>query len=101
MSWPGFVGIRKASATRIGSLLLGLFDDAGVLHHVGVCASFTDQKRIELVEFLTPYRKNALVGHPWKEWAVSEEHEGKRMPGAQSRWSRARIYPGKHCARSW
>jgi ATP-dependent DNA ligase len=83
----GFRWHKKGEPQRIGSLLLGLFDDAGVLHHVGVCASFTDQRRIELVEFLAPYRKNALVGHPWKEWAVSEEHEGKRMPGAQSRWS--------------
>lgn len=83
----GFRWHKKGNKDRIGSLLLGLFDDAGVLHHVGVCASFTDKKRIELVEFLAPYRKNALVNHPWKEWAVSEEHETRRMPGAQSRWS--------------
>jgi ATP-dependent DNA ligase len=48
-----------------------------------VCASFTDQKRIELVEFLKPYRKNALADHPWKEWAGDD----LRIPGAQSRWS--------------
>ena len=83
----GFRWHKKGNKDRIGSLLLGLFDDAGVLHHVGVCASFTDKKRIELVEFLAPYRKNALVNHPWKEWAVNEEHETRRMPGAQSRWS--------------
>ena len=83
----GFRWHKKGEPARIGSLLLGLFDDAGVLHHVGVCASFTDKKRIELVDFLAPYRKNALANHPWKEWTVSEEHEGRRMPGAQSRWS--------------
>lgn len=83
----GFRWHKKGERTRIGSLLLGLFDDAGVLHHVGVCASFTDEKRIELVEFLKPYRKNALVGHPWKGWATGEMHEERRMPGAQSRWS--------------
>jgi ATP-dependent DNA ligase len=83
----GFRWHKKGEPPRIGSLLLGLFDDAGVLHHVGVCASFSDQKRIELVDFLAPYRKNALANHPWKEWTVSEEHEGRRMPGAQSRWS--------------
>jgi ATP-dependent DNA ligase len=83
----GFRWHKKGEPARIGSLLLGLYDDVGVLHHVGVCASFTDQKRIQLVDFLAPYRKNALVGHPWKEWAVSEEHAGRRMPGAQSRWS--------------
>jgi ATP-dependent DNA ligase len=67
----GFRWHKKGEPARIGSLLLGLYDDVGVLHHVGVCASFTDQKRIQLVDFLAPYRKNALVDHPWKEWAVS------------------------------
>jgi len=81
----GFRWHKKGERTRIGSLLLGLFDDAGTLHHVGVCASFTDQKRVELVEFLKPYRKNALASHPWKDWA--ELGDPQRMPGAQSRWS--------------
>jgi ATP-dependent DNA ligase len=54
-----------------------------------VCASFTDAKRKELVEFLDPYRKNALKNHPWQEWA-SAELEGKRIPGAQSRWSQGK-----------
>ena len=39
--------------TRI-SLLLGLFNESGTLQHVGVCASFTNKKRGELVEFLAP-----------------------------------------------
>lgn len=80
----GFRWHKKGEGTKVGSLLLGLFDDNGTLHHVGVCASFTDKKRIELVEFLAPYRKNALANHPWKEWALAD---GARMPGAQSRWS--------------
>jgi ATP-dependent DNA ligase len=70
--------------------LLGLFDDAGALQHVGVCASFTDKKRRELVEFLTPYRENALAAHPWRHWAEQASEGGDaahRMPGAQSRWS--------------
>jgi ATP-dependent DNA ligase len=82
----GFRWHKKGERTMIGSLLLGLFNDSGVLQHVGVCASFTDQKRIELVDFLKPYRKDALVSHPWKEWA-SAELASSRMPGAQSRWS--------------
>jgi len=80
----GFRWHKKGDRDRIGSLLLGLFNDAGKLQHVGVCASFTDQKRIELVEFLKPYRKNALDSHPWKDWAGDEIN---RVPGAQSRWS--------------
>src|SRR5262249_9899335 len=80
---------HKSGAGTVGSLLLGLFDDAGALQHIGVCASFTDKKRRELVEFLAPYRENALEGHPWKAWAeaVFDDPEGKRMPGAKSRWS--------------
>ena len=80
----GFRWHKKGERTAVGSLLLGLFDDSGALQHVGVCASFTDKKRRELVEFLTPYRKDALAAHPWKGWA---EHppEGtdpeSRMPG--------------------
>lgn len=83
----GFRWHKKGEKDRIGSLLLGLFDEKGKLHHVGVCASFTDQKRIELVEFLKPYRKDALASHPWKEWATEELGATHRMPGAQSRWS--------------
>ena len=83
----GFRWHKKGEKSRIGSLLLGLFDETGKLHHVGVCASFTDQKRIELVEFLKPYREDALVSHPWKEWATDENSDAHRMPGAQSRWS--------------
>lgn len=83
----GFRWHKKGERDRIGSLLLGLYNDAGMLQHVGVCASFTDQKRLELVEFLKPYRKNALASHPWKEWAGDELN---RVPGAQSRWSQGK-----------
>jgi ATP-dependent DNA ligase len=85
----GFRWHKKGERTAVGSLLLGLFDDAEVLQHVGVCASFTDKKRRELVEFLAPYRKNALAAHPWKHWAEqsTSNDDEHRMPGAQSRWS--------------
>jgi ATP-dependent DNA ligase len=74
----------------VGSLLLGLFDDEGVLHHVGVASSFTAARRRELVGELEPLRENALDGHPWRGWAEAEAQEradGHRMPGARSRWS--------------
>lgn len=87
----GFRWHKKGDHDRVGSLLLGLFDEAGKLHHVGVCASFTDQKRIELVEFLTPYRERALENHPWRDWAeAGTEAAGQRMPGGQSRWSQGK-----------
>jgi ATP-dependent DNA ligase len=89
----GFRWHKKGDGTKVGSLLLGLFDEAGALQHVGVCASFTDQKRLELVEFLAPYRENALVDHPWRSWvehAESAGQPGQRIPGGQSRWSQGK-----------
>jgi ATP-dependent DNA ligase len=86
----GFRWHKTGEKTLVGSLLLGLYDDSGNLQHVGVCASFTNAKRAELVKFLAPYRKNALDDHPWRDWAEAQsgaEAEGQRMPGAQSRWS--------------
>jgi ATP-dependent DNA ligase len=86
----GFRWHKKGERAAVGSLLLGLFDDSGALQHVGVCASFTEKKRRELVEFLAPYRNNALDDHPWKDWAEhapASGEAGHRMPGAQSRWS--------------
>ena len=89
----GFRWHKKGDRTLVGSLLLGLFDDTGVLQHVGVCASFSSQKRRELAEFLKPYRTAALVGHPWKYWADQGTANGEavsRMPGGQSRWSQGK-----------
>ncbi len=73
----------------VGSLLLGLFNDEGHLHHVGVAASFTAKRRAELVDELAPLTEGALEAHPWREWAEADAHaaaEG-RMPGAPNRWS--------------
>jgi ATP-dependent DNA ligase len=89
----GFRWHKRGERTQVGSLLLGLYDDAGHLQHVGVSASFTDQKRRELVEFLAPYRENALEGHPWKGWVEAEHEaaaEGRRLPGGKSRWSQGK-----------
>jgi ATP-dependent DNA ligase len=85
----GFRWHKKGDRTLVGSLLLGLFDDAGALQHVGVCASFSNAKRLELAEFLKPYREDALAEHPWKAWADPESVSG-RMPGGQSRWSQGK-----------
>jgi ATP-dependent DNA ligase len=89
----GFRWHKRGERTQVGSLLLGLYDDAGNLQHVGVSASFTDQKRRELVEFLAPYRENALENHPWKGWVEAEQEaaaQGRRLPGAKSRWSQGK-----------
>jgi ATP-dependent DNA ligase len=71
----------------VGSLLLGLFDDTGTLHHVGVTSSFTMARRKELAGELEPLRTNALKDHPWSDWAEGAAQAQQRMPGGQSRWS--------------
>ncbi len=74
----------------VGSLLLGLFDDEGRLHHVGVSASFTAARRKQLLDELAPLRENARDGHPWLQWIEGAEAAalaGHRIPGGLSRWS--------------
>jgi ATP-dependent DNA ligase len=91
----GFRWHKNGPGTHVGSLLLGLFDDEGKLHHVGVTSSFTWDKRAELVPILEPLRENALDGHPWGEWAEwsnlgAADASGQRLPGATSRWNRGK-----------
>jgi ATP-dependent DNA ligase len=89
----GFRWYKQGERTAVGSLLLGLYDDSGNLQHVGVCSSFTDEKRRELTEFLAPYRKDALANHPWKAWVeglTADGATGHRIPGGQSRWSQGK-----------
>lgn len=82
----GFRWHKGEDGVGAGSLLLGLYDAAGMLQHAGVCASFTAPRRRELARILEPYRVNALQGHPW---AAEEGAPGAagRAPGRQSRWS--------------
>jgi ATP-dependent DNA ligase len=86
----GFRWHKDGPGTQVGSLLLGLYDDQGVLHSVGVASSFSAARRRELVEELAPLRENATEGHPWREWAEVDPEELQRMPGAQSRWNRGK-----------
>ena len=88
----GFRWHKRGGGSAVGSLLLGLYDDDGVLHHVGVAASFTDVQRRQLVDSLASYRTDALVDHPWKDWAGDGDDagSGQRMPGAKSRWSQGK-----------
>lgn len=86
----GFRWHKNGAGTAVGSLLLGLYDDAGHLQHVGVCASFTDARRRELVEMLAPFRADALDDHPWRAWAdpaLWSDGTGQRRPGTGNRWN--------------
>ena len=89
----GFRWHKSGAGTMVGSLLLGLYDDEGTLHHVGVTAAFTNAMRKQLVDELAPLRKNALEGHPWRDWADAQNEaneKGQRLPGATSRWNRGK-----------
>lgn len=80
-----------AEGTAVGSLLLGLYDRAGALHHVGVVGAFTEARRRELVAELAPYRADPDdPSHPWAAWRDPAAHAGQRQPGARSRWNAAK-----------
>ena len=85
----GFRWHKNGPGTMVGSLLLGLYDDAGRLHHVGVTAAFTTAMRKQLVEELAPLRAHAREDHPWREWADWQD-AGQRVPGGGSRWNRGK-----------
>jgi ATP-dependent DNA ligase len=75
-------GFRYGSkdAKTLGSLLLGLYDDDGLLHHVGFCSSLSAKERKELTPKIEKLRKPAGRGGGFT---------GK-APGGPSRWSTER-----------
>jgi ATP-dependent DNA ligase len=78
----GFRWNRGEEGKSVGSLLLGLYDDRGVFHHVGHTSSFKANEKRDLVDFLAPYR--ADDGEPGDE---SDGFGKGRTPGAPSRWT--------------
>lgn len=75
----------------VGSLLVGLHDDDGQLHHMGVASSFSAARRSELLDLLTPEILTDISRHPWSEWLSATAHaDGNLMPGAPHRWSGAK-----------
>ena len=68
---------RDRAAEAVASLLLGLYDEAGTLHHVGHTASFSAADRRMLLERLRPLEGGVSFG-------------GGRTPGSPSRWTRDR-----------
>ncbi len=89
----GFRWHKDEADVGVGSLVLGLHDAAGTLHHAGVARGFTAARRRERVGELAPLREGARDGHPWREWATPELRDAvpaQRMPGATSRWNRGK-----------
>jgi ATP-dependent DNA ligase len=70
----------------LSSLLLGLYDDAGELRHIGIVQSFTQKRRRELLEELAPLRVS-LSGHPWEHGFLTGGGATGRLAGAAGRWT--------------
>ena len=87
----GFRWYKNSVGELVGSMLLGLYDDHGVLHHVGVAASFKREERAKLAKLFEPLREGAREGHPWTAWAQWQStKDEQRKPGATSRWNRGK-----------
>jgi ATP-dependent DNA ligase len=87
----GFRWHKNGPGSHVGSLILGLYDDAGELHHVGVTSSFTWQRRADLAAEIAPLRVDAMAEHPWRAWAAwSADPSRPAIPGATSRWNRGK-----------
>ena len=72
----------------LASLLLGLFDDEGKLHFVGVASGMAAKLRRELEATLAPYREGGGTDHPWVTgWTGADVPDFQRIPGGNSRWS--------------
>ncbi len=100
----GFRWHKKGDGTAVGSLLLGLFDDAGALQHVGVCASFTDEKRQELVEFPRALPQECARQSSVESVGASMTPATKRVSAcreARAAGARARICRGSRCGPNW
>ncbi|MCP3911582.1 MAG: ATP-dependent DNA ligase [Actinomycetia bacterium] len=89
------------SGDGVGSLLLGLHDDEGRLHHLGVAASFAAKRRKDLIDELEPYALDDIDTHPWASWLAAEAHQDGRMPGSPHRWSGAKAADGTTRDHSW
>jgi ATP-dependent DNA ligase len=76
------------SGDGVGSLLLGAYDDAGDLHHLGVASSFKAADRPVLLTQLAKLHLDDLADHPWGDWGsqTAETADG-RMPGGPNRWN--------------
>lgn len=77
----------RSEEGAVGSLLLGLYDEAGRLQHVGVTSSFSLPMRRQLAQELAPFRKgDVITTHPWRP--ASADGAGRtHIPGGASRWS--------------
>ena len=82
---------HKSGRGAVGSLLLGLYDEHDVLHHVGVTSAFTMRVRRALALELASLTQGALEGHPWRDGGPQGAADAdQRIPGKRSRWNAAK-----------
>jgi ATP-dependent DNA ligase len=80
-------GLRLIEGTSmVSSLLLGLYDDAGTLRHVGVVTQFAAADRRRLLDDLSPLATR-LDEHPWRDGFLIGASPIGRLPGSASRWT--------------
>ena len=94
----GFRWHKQGKDRLIGSLLLGLYDDRGKLHHVGVTSAFTMARRRELAIELEPLREHALDHHPWRDWADAGSLSRHGCRAARAVGAPEKICRGSRCA---
>jgi ATP-dependent DNA ligase len=70
----------------VASVLLGLYDDTGLLRHTGVVSSLRRPLREELTATLAPLAVH-LAGHPWEHGFALEGGPAGRLPGSAGRWT--------------
>jgi ATP-dependent DNA ligase len=77
--------VHKSGPDALGSLLLGLYDERGVLASVGVVGAFPMATRRKLFAELQPL-VTTFEGHPWN-WAAHEQGERTPRKNETSRWN--------------
>ncbi len=77
--------LHKSGPDAIGSLLLGLYNDAGNLASVGVIGAFPLETRRQLFTELQPL-VTSFEGHPWN-WAKPEPEVRNPRAAEHSRWN--------------
>ncbi|HET7338295.1 MAG TPA: ATP-dependent DNA ligase [Candidatus Dormibacteraeota bacterium] len=80
------VGGFRLNGDKVTSLLLGVYDAAGVLRHVGVSSSFTTAVRRDMFEQLRRFAV-PLAGHPWEHGFAIERRPMGRLRGAAGVWT--------------
>jgi ATP-dependent DNA ligase len=76
---------RLADRPLPSSLLLGLYDDGGMLRHVGIASAFSERRRLELLDRLRP-RVVPIAGHVWEHGFLLPGGPSGRLRGAAGRW---------------